>query len=768
MPYDSYLPFEFLHNARQNKMTSIWRDSYTLAVPESAASTDHVTIVGDVLALNSSRSIVAYRTSYEPGNGSTGIYFRFVDPFGNDLGSEKFVASMLDDPRKLVGTGNLGPPEATVLSNGDIVVSWLQFNNQPFLTPTRTVHARVFSEDGTPLSSAIEVGRSFSTENEISVKAVDQGFEVVWTRGVSSEQSGVSRAAFDFTGNKIGSTTVLQNQSTSCVDTTQLADGSNVMVWGYDRSIFVQKYSDAGTLIGSAKEVLTFPIPPFPSNGSRSVMDSQMQITQLSNGELFLVYSTQNIPSAPNRLTTYTAKLNSNFDLIGAPTFLANAAIDFPINSMELDVGQNGQLLLKTASTLIRFNPLPREVLTLTQFDSNGNFIGQTTTNMPAPQFGGPTSRYGVQETISATMLNDGRILTVGTATTPADTRGFLQASISDFRTTQINGTENADVLVGRTGNDAMANDIMWGLDGNDSLYGMLGNDTLDGGAGDDVVSGNEGNDVLVLGDGNDYAYVGTNTVQDYAYGGNGNDVLVGDVGAVDVLLGDAGNDTIYGGAGAVNYMFSGSGNNVMVGGATTVDVFYSEGTNDIIQAATAQSLTYRLAAGTSVLIGGTGIDQFIGGTFASNDTVNGGAGADYLYGGSGNDLLSGGADNDVILGQAGNDTLEGGAGVNLLWANDAGSDQILVNVANGGTQVVDFFEAGGTNDVVRLLGSSLTGFARYEALLANIGNAVGANLLLNTGTGAQLYLNLGANQTAIWFQGVSAYSLTSSDFLFA
>jgi hypothetical protein len=80
----------------------------------------------------------------------------------------------------------------------------------------------------------------------------------------------------------------------------------------------------------------------------------------------------------------------------------------------------------------------------------------------------------------------------------------------------------------------------------------------------------------------------------------------------------------------------------------------------------------------------------------------------------------------------------------------------------------VEFFEASGTNDVVRLLGSSLTSFAGIQNLINNIGVAQSGNLMINASSGAQLYLNVGASQTAIWFQGVSAYSLTSADFLFA
>jgi hypothetical protein len=113
-----------------------------------------------------------------------------------------------------------------------------------------------------------------------------------------------------------------------------------------------------------------------------------------------------------------------------------------------------------------------------------------------------------------------------------------------------------------------------------------------------------------------------------------------------------------------------------------------------------------------------------------------------------------------------GDDYLYGGAGVNSLWANDAGKDQIRVNVLDGGTQVVEFFGSG-SGDVVRLIGSSMTSFADYANLIANTGTTIGGNLLVNAGSGAQLYLNVGASQTAIWFQGVSAYSLTAGDFLF-
>jgi hypothetical protein len=309
--------------------------------------------------------------------------------------------------------------------------------------------------------------------------------------------------------------------------------------------------------------------------------------------------------------------------------------------------------------------------------------------------------------------------------------------------------------------------DTIVGYAGADSLTGKSGDDILIGDSGSDTLAGDEGSDVLVLGDGDDSAKTGDNIGVDYVYGGAGGDLITGGAGSSDVLLGEGGNDTIYGDAGDRNYIYGGAGSNLIYGGAVT-DIFISEGDSDTVFGGGSQNLVYRYGNGSVSFNGSAGVDQFIGGAAQSNDVVNASAGNDYLYGGNGNDLLRGEAGNDVIIGQNGNDTLEGGAGINLLWANDVGSDQILVNIADSGTQVVEFFEAGGTNDVVRILGSSLTGFAGFENLKANIASAVGGNLLINAGSGAQLYLNLGANQTAIWFQGVSAYSLTSADFLFS
>jgi Ca2+-binding RTX toxin-like protein len=319
----------------------------------------------------------------------------------------------------------------------------------------------------------------------------------------------------------------------------------------------------------------------------------------------------------------------------------------------------------------------------------------------------------------------------------------------SRFGELYANGGTGADVIYGGDQNDVLSGDegidLLVGRGGDDYLYLNADGGTAYGNDGNDVGVGAEDADNFIMGDGNDAAY---------GYGGR--DYLLAE-GGNDTLIAGDGNDVIYGGTG-VNFMYGDGGD----------DVFIAEGSADQMEGGSGHNYFYRYGAGTSYSTGGAGIDEFIGDAFASNDTVLGLAGNDYLYGGAGNDLLQGGADNDVIIGQVGNDTLDGGSGVNLLWANDAGNDQVLVNVADGGTQVLEFFEAGGTNDVVRLLGSNLTSFADYTNLLNNISTLQNGNFLTNAGSGAQLILGVGtATQTAIWFQGVSAYSLTSGDFLF-
>jgi hypothetical protein len=96
-----------------------------------------------------------------------------------------------------------------------------------------------------------------------------------------------------------------------------------------------------------------------------------------------------------------------------------------------------------------------------------------------------------------------------------------------------LRGTSAGEFLNGT--NDA---DVMLGLDGNDTINGNNGADVILGGGGIDTVSGGNGGDMISGGSGNDSLN-----------GNNGDDVLSGDEGA-DNLVGGNGADVMSGGSG--------------------------------------------------------------------------------------------------------------------------------------------------------------------------------------------------------------------------
>jgi serralysin len=90
----------------------------------------------------------------------------------------------------------------------------------------------------------------------------------------------------------------------------------------------------------------------------------------------------------------------------------------------------------------------------------------------------------------------------------------------------------------------------------------------------------------------------------------------------------------------------------------------------------------------------GTSGNEYLFGSDAANDWIDGGAGHDGIFGYGGHDVLHGGAGNDTVLGGAGNDSLYGddgddllmgGTGSNLLDGG-AGDDTLVVDVGSGGT----------------------------------------------------------------------------------
>jgi len=126
-------------------------------------------------------------------------------------------------------------------------------------------------------------------------------------------------------------------------------------------------------------------------------------------------------------------------------------------------------------------------------------------------------------------------------------------------------GSDGDDLLRGLGGHDRI-----FGFAGDDQIEGKGGADRLFGGEGNDAVLGGTGNDALRGGDGNDT--LNGNGGRDGVGGGAGNDVVKGGMGN-DVVGGGAGSDRVFGGAGD-DHVRGGLGDDALWGGAGA-DIFH-------------------------------------------------------------------------------------------------------------------------------------------------------------------------------------------------
>ncbi len=177
--------------------------------------------------------------------------------------------------------------------------------------------------------------------------------------------------------------------------------------------------------------------------------------------------------------------------------------------------------------------------------DATCNLGATDTVSAADPQLGALGANGGPTPTrLPATMSPLGGLVPAASCTVATDQRGITRPQGTNCEPgaveiaepppgSPIEGTGNADLLLGTPGNDVInarqGPDLVFGFGGNDTIDAGPGNDTVDAGAGNDTVLGGPGRDVLI--------------------GGAGNDVLRGGP-DVDVLVGGRGNDTYDGGPG--------------------------------------------------------------------------------------------------------------------------------------------------------------------------------------------------------------------------
>jgi Ca2+-binding RTX toxin-like protein len=287
---------------------------------------------------------------------------------------------------------------------------------------------------------------------------------------------------------------------------------------------------------------------------------------------------------------------------------------------------------------------------------------------------------------------------------------------VAQARTTgRVVGVLTGALVLSGLGQIAVAA-VFNGTLGDDTITGTPAADTVWALGGDDVVHGAGANDVL--------------------HGGPGADLLFGDAGG-DVLRGDSGADTMLGNGGADTLYTVGS--DVAHGGAQSDELRVGPGDARAFGDAGADRLIAS-SVGSSVLVGGPGVDELVveangfgkvlrgaadGDSLlalADGATLEGGAGADVLVsrftgtlvGGDGDDVLAG--DREASPTQT---VLACGAGVDRVTADLAdviGSDceDVTVNIAGDdgdnivvGTMYADSIFSGDGNDGVQSLGGN-------------------------------------------------------------
>ncbi len=281
-----------------------------------------------------------------------------------------------------------------------------------------------------------------------------------------------------------------------------------------------------------------------------------------------------------------------------------------------------------------------------------------------------------------------------------------------------------------------------------DRIIGNDGPNRIDAGGGADTVTGGLGNDTLIGGGAADLLDGGTG-VDEASYAADTQPVAANLFGGFAVQnSGQPGAlvDTLIG----IENITGGGGDDFLIGdnianrleGLGGADNLWGYGGND-------------------TLIGGDGSDIIVGGD--NDDSLESGIGQDWLYGQGGADTLratdaTANAFN-VLVGGDGNDTLIGGpTGFDYFYGGDgatAGGNDTFVIFSNSGIKVMNDFEAGGVNDVVRLTGTPLASFSQVQASLSFSATINGAVLVVDGGT-------------QVWFLGLQPNQLTAADFLFA
>jgi Ca2+-binding RTX toxin-like protein len=497
----------------------------------------------NVLALRSGGFVVtwsSYLNEYDDGPVSTYVAAQFYDANGKRIGGET-VMRALDE-------GYSATPQATQLTNGNVVWTWAESVEHPILGGDEYIAAQIFDARGNAVTKAFRVDTVASAAavapDVVALK--NGGFAISF--GVETSAStfdDVYVRTFSAKGVAVGADrklNVVSNEFDELVTkSAALANGNSVIIWNSEAAI--KDGTDDGqnqlraTILDANGRVIRsdFGLTEHFGGAGGVWSDSEnfgYAVAARGSGG-FAVANLDWTPSSTDggaKGIYFTA-----YDDAGKPAGGRVAVFERAVVPGDLDIAR-----LADGSYVIAWDQ-----------QSSTSADGDDAYAVIVSASGKPISRvfevgvdrfdYDGQMDLSVAALSGG---------------GFAVAYTSESVDADHEGVAGRVFGRGTTGGDNLK------VDSSDMLYGLAGNDVLRGNSLANAVYGDAG--------------------ADYLLGGAGADKLVGGLGA-DTLVGGAGRDSLTGGAGNDTFRF-----NTALSAATNVDTISdfanARGNNDVIE----------------------------------------------------------------------------------------------------------------------------------------------------------------------------------------
>ena len=600
-------------------------------------------------------------------------------------------------PQFIVNTSTNGTqavPDAVLLADGNIMISWTDNGLHPGDTSGGAVRARVIDQTGATVvaeflvNTTTTLSQSFPT----SILLADGNVMIVWQDlsllGGDASGSSIKGQVVTAAGVKVGGEFLINTETAgnqNIPQLTLLTNGNVVVTWqdtsgtlgdAQGASVKAQILDASGNKIGGE----------FLVNTSTFDAQNNMEITALDNGNFIITWQDRSLTGGDAEVSSIKAQIFSATGTMIGGEFLVNTTIANSQTDPAIVELSNGQIVIAWRDT-----------------GPTGTVSVQT---IRAQVFNADGSRHG-SEIIASTVgenfivggpaiedLGDGRFVITAIRNEVQGTTQVPRGLFANIFTVlgQVTGTPDADTLTGSAGADAIE-----GLAGNDVITGLGGGDVIDAGDGDDQVSGGDGNDIIVGGSGVDIINGGAG--DDQIHGGLGNDVIDGGSGNNEIF-GDEGDDQISNTGGSAN-IYGGDGNDTINASGFIVN---GEDGNDTITA----------TGGVVFMQGGLGDDTLtnlfgsLGGNLygdQGNDILRiENASGNFAIGGDGDDDITvvgvGGFANNSVNGDAGNDVLRISGG-GSVWLG-TGLNQVIL-LSAGGFVTINEFNGGEAGDVIDL-----------------------------------------------------------------